>query len=433
MSKSVRLVGAGVPYSDGAEAELLELMTAAQDRSVGSDELAAGIHDWPTMYHLSRARCNLLLPFNIQPGARVLDVGCGTGALTRQFAEWECEVTGIEGSYERALVAAQRVREFDNAEITSGSLAEYVAEGHQEEFDVVLLCGVLEYSGAIYGGADGPGQMLSAIRSILKPDGIAIIAIENQLGMKYLLGYNEDHLGIPWLGLSDYFLDSSGIRTWTRSGLQDILTQNGFPHTKWFGAFPDYKLPTSIVSDDLWSHPDGKQLAKQFVRNPISDQSSEPQFKSDPMKFWELMLQTSSPEDFVNSHLVVASKQELEKSEYLKPDLIWNAHGTRKKKYATRNILSFSKSDSNLLLRVESPQPSLMGRLSFNRKSCNVLVGQNMEDWLVENLRGKNLIDSIPIFRKWWDSAKVTIEDSSDEGIQFDVLPRNFIMDQDRA
>ena len=286
MPKIVRVIGDGVPYFDGAEAELLELMKNAEDRSIGSDELAAGIHDWPSMYHLSRARANLLMPFNISENHRVLDVGCGTGALTRQFAEWGSDVTGLEGSFDRSLVACERVREFENAEVVNGSLEEYARESHEDEFDVILLCGVLEYSGAIFGGSDGPERMLASVNQMLKSDGILIIAIENQLGMKYLLGYNEDHLGTPWIGLSDYHLVDEGVRTWTRSALQQLLTIGGLPYTKWFGAFPDYKIPTAIISDDLWSHKEGKQLARLFVRNPIQDQSSSPQFVSDTVGFW---------------------------------------------------------------------------------------------------------------------------------------------------
>ena len=52
----MEVIGQGVDYLDGAEDELLKIMTEASDRSSGSDELAARIHDWPTKYHLSPQR-----------------------------------------------------------------------------------------------------------------------------------------------------------------------------------------------------------------------------------------------------------------------------------------------------------------------------------------------------------------------------------------
>jgi SAM-dependent methyltransferase len=425
MGKTVRVIGDGVPYLDGAEDELLEFMKNAEDRSIGSDELAAGIHDWPSMYHLSRARANLLMPFNISANHRVLDVGCGTGALTRQFAEWGSQVTGLEGSYERSLVACERVREFENAEIVNGSLEEYVKEGHSEEFDVILLCGVLEYSGAIFGGADGPDKMLTSVNSLLSPNGIAIIAIENQLGMKYLLGFNEDHLGCPWIGLSDYHLDDSGIRTWTRSALTNLLSRNGLTETRWFGSFPDYKIPSAIISDELWQQEGGKQIARQFIRNPIVDYSSEPQFKSDPLTFWNLFLQTEYPQDFVNSHLVIASKSSLKNSPYVRPELLWSGHNSRFKKYSTRKILK----ESNLELKIEliSPGTSTSGDLVFSPKHVDLVVGENMEDWMVSELRGKSLDESIPVFAAWWEQAIQVLRNAENEGLAFDLLPRNFV------
>ena len=79
----VRLLGEALPYADGAEARLLDVVRAASDRRAGSDELFRSVEDWPTRYHLSRLRANLLRPLVVGEGLRVLDVGAGTGALSR--------------------------------------------------------------------------------------------------------------------------------------------------------------------------------------------------------------------------------------------------------------------------------------------------------------------------------------------------------------
>jgi 2-polyprenyl-3-methyl-5-hydroxy-6-metoxy-1,4-benzoquinol methylase len=424
-----RVIGEGIPYLDGAEDELLEFMKSATDRSVGSDELAQGIHDWPSMYHLSPARANLLLPFSVGSEHRVLDVGCGTGTLTRQFAEWGSNVTGLEGSLARCLVANERLNEFENVEIVNGSLKEYLNEGHSEEFDVILLCGVLEYSGANRGGSDGPNKMLSGINHLLKPNGIVIIAIENQLGMKYLLGYNEDHLGVPWVGLSDYHLDHSGVRTWSRSALEHLLSKNGLSESRWYGSFPDYKLPTAIVSDDLWDLEDGKQLAHQFVRNPISDASSSPQFLSDSLSFWKLILQTESPQDFVNSHLVVASKSKLDGSSLLREGLIWTGHGTRKKKFSTRATLYANPNGLEYVHENRFAEVVKEGALHLQRNQVAVVVGDNMEDWIISQSRSRTLVDISEALKVWWDEALIILNTNTNGGVNFDVLPRNFVRD----
>ncbi len=60
----------------------------------------------------------------------------------------------------------------------------------KETFDVVTLIGVLEYA-RVYGGPGGEVKLLQQARSYLKPDGLLVLAMENQLGLKYFAGIPE--------------------------------------------------------------------------------------------------------------------------------------------------------------------------------------------------------------------------------------------------
>ena len=113
-SPEVRVISDDVSYSDSAEGELLDILGSAHDRSTQSDELASHIHDWPTRYHLSPLRANLLTPLTVNAGDRVLEVGCGTGVNVRAMAERGAKVVGIEGTRARAAVAIARNAEFDS-------------------------------------------------------------------------------------------------------------------------------------------------------------------------------------------------------------------------------------------------------------------------------------------------------------------------------
>jgi 2-polyprenyl-3-methyl-5-hydroxy-6-metoxy-1,4-benzoquinol methylase len=161
-------------YQDGAEAELAAIMAGATDRSSSSDELRAAIHDWPTKYHLSPMRANLLRPLRL--GHRLLEVGAGTGVLTRWLAEQGHDVLAVEGSLARAEVAAARCAGLAGAQVACGGAGEVDADA-DGPFDAVLLIGVLEYAGV--GGLPGADELLASCAGLLGPSGVVVVAIEN--------------------------------------------------------------------------------------------------------------------------------------------------------------------------------------------------------------------------------------------------------------
>ena len=91
-------------YSDGVSQEevLRGVLRKAADLGSDSRELERHITDWVTEYHLSRKRSQLLRGFAFRRSDRVLEVGCGCGAITRYLGETFDDVVAIEGSHARA-------------------------------------------------------------------------------------------------------------------------------------------------------------------------------------------------------------------------------------------------------------------------------------------------------------------------------------------
>ncbi len=239
---------AGIGYSDGdaVEERIAALLAKASDLSVLSAELATHISDWPTLYHLSNSRANIARPFqDLITGADVLEIGAGCGALTRFFGESGAQVLALEGSPRRAAIARSRTRDLANVTVMSDRFDQFAC---QLRFDVVTLIGVLEYA-ALFTEGDQPAvRMLEQIRDLLKPDGKLIVAIENQLGLKYFAGAAEDHLNMPMHGIEGRY-GKEEPRTFGRRELVAILAQAGFAGQEFLAPFPDYKLPVSIVTE----------------------------------------------------------------------------------------------------------------------------------------------------------------------------------------
>ncbi len=234
-------------YSDGDKNEeyLFSAITNAKDVSSNSPELFSAIRDWPSEYHLSPVRHNLLRPFLFEPSDHILELGCGCGAMTRYLGETGAKVVAVEGSRRRAMIAAERCRDLPNVSVYCDNLIDFQTDG---VFDFVTLIGVLEYSNQFIAGPEPVHACLKKAGSFLNTDGALILAIENQLGLKYFNGCNEDHLGIPYFGINGLYRKGDPV-TFGRHALAENLNESGFPVHDFFYPFPDYKLPGLILSE----------------------------------------------------------------------------------------------------------------------------------------------------------------------------------------
>ena len=337
---ALRVLDETLPYLDESEDELLSLIGAAADCTSGSDELAAHIHDWPTRYHLSRLRANLLRPLNIAAGARVLDVGAGTGALSRYLGEIGADVVALEGSIARAKVASARCRDLPNVEVIAGPLASYTDD---DSFDLVLLCGVLEYSNTSVGGGRGPEELLARVRELTAPDGTLVVAIENQLGLKYLLGYAEDHLARPWVGVEGYPLPDRA-RTWTRRGLSDLVESAGFMHQNWLYPYPDYKLPSVVLADRTFDMPDAVRLLDQVLRDPVRDYAHPVPREADARRAHQTFIEGGLGREVSNSFLLLAGSNGQATATLTDPDiLVWRYGEERRRRWLRSTIVREDK------------------------------------------------------------------------------------------
>ena len=295
----------GIAYSDGKDTEerILALLRNTSDLTSGSTELERHITDWPTEYHLSSARGNLLRWLTLAPGSRVLELGCGCGALTRVLGESGAEITAVEGSVRRAAITAERCRDLSNVRVMADSIETLRLEG---QYDVVTLIGVLEYSPLFMSGEDPVGTCLRRARSFLKEGGRLLIAIENQLGLKYFAGSSEDHLGRPFYGIGDLYGPGTPV-TFGRNELRRRLAEAGFEETECFYPFPDYKLPQVIVNDRARSFP-AFRVADLLTRMSSRDYGREwrPHFPENLAA--QALERNGLLLDMANSFLVVATR-----------------------------------------------------------------------------------------------------------------------------
>lgn len=240
-------------YSDGAEVEnkILNIIKEARDRSSNSMELELRINDWPTKYHLSNLRTNIIRSLDLlRRDSKILEIGAGCGAITRFIGETFNSVDSIEGNFKRAYITKERCRGLNNVKVYCSPLQDLSFE---KNYDVVTLIGVLEYAPVFYLKAykdkrDACLAMLKQAVSALNDHGILILAIENKFGLKYWSGCREDHTGKLFDSIHNYPEDLSPI-TFGKKELEKMLVEAGLKYYKFYYPFPDYKLTNTILRE----------------------------------------------------------------------------------------------------------------------------------------------------------------------------------------
>jgi len=293
-------------YSDGEQQEqyILDALRRSADVSAGSVELIGHMIDWPSTYHLTPRRGNLLRPFRSWfAGKRILEIGCGCGAITRFLGEAGATVVSVEGSLMRATIARERCRDLDNVEIICATSEAIHVLG---EFDGVMLIGVLEYARKFL-GTDGTRRLLADCAARLRVGGNLFVAIENQLGLKYFAGAAEDHTGVPMLGIEERY-SPVGVATFGREELGRHLSAVGLESQNWWYPFPDYKLPLSVFSEDAASG----RVDADFGPMIASAASADPQrpfyqvFSQE--RAWAPVYRNGLASALSNSFLVISSR-----------------------------------------------------------------------------------------------------------------------------
>ena len=113
---------------------------------------------------------HLASKLRLEPGQKVLDIGCGWGGLALYLAqEADVEITGITLSVEQLRVAQRRAQAMGVADRVKFELVDY-RELTGRRFDRIVSVGMFEHVGVVHYPA-----YFQKIKELLTDDGIALI------------------------------------------------------------------------------------------------------------------------------------------------------------------------------------------------------------------------------------------------------------------
>jgi ubiquinone/menaquinone biosynthesis C-methylase UbiE len=187
------------------------------------------------------------LASHIESGWRVLDIGCGTGAVAVKAAGKGARVTGIDINPQMLEIARSRIEEANlsgSVELREQGVAELSAEP-SARYDAAICSLVFsELTG------DERVYMLHELRRLLKPGGLLLVAVETRPHgfFKQVLYWLAR---IP-LAIITYLLTQTG--TGDVNNPQEIIGDAGFimeeVHCNWLGSLTELVFRNPSVSGD---------------------------------------------------------------------------------------------------------------------------------------------------------------------------------------
>ncbi len=155
---------------------------------------------------------HLLLAHWVPEGARVLDIGAGTGTLAKRLRDARgAMIVCVEPDSDRALLARDRGLEVHMMDLDT------FAATNPEPFDVAILADVIEH-------LSYPGPVLATARHLLKPSGHLLVSVPNVAHWTLRTALVRGRFDYEPTGL----MDATHLRWFTLDSLRRMLEDCGF-------------------------------------------------------------------------------------------------------------------------------------------------------------------------------------------------------------
>lgn len=221
-------------------------------------------------YDLEPAEASGILLELVPQGARVLDVGCGDGTMSKMLQDHRgARVVGLEPNPERAAVAASRGLIVHQTMLTP-SLTNQVGK-----FDVVLFADVLEH-------IPNPSAALDAARSMLNPGGQVVASVPNVAHWSVRLNLARGRFDYTQTGI----MDSTHLRWFTRDSFQKLFQGS------------HYEILSAHASAGVWIWDYAGRVPWRWLKRPGRDHLVKWASRSMPTLFGYQHIVSARPLDY---------------------------------------------------------------------------------------------------------------------------------------
>lgn len=205
----------------------------------------------------------------IDPGSKVLDVGCGDGSLARLMIQKKAAtVLGIEPNLVRAKAAGETGLFVINSDFNQQALPP------DSLFDVIVFADVLEHM-------VHPPDALILAKKYLRREGFVIASIPNVAHWTVRLNLLKGNFNYSEIGI----MDASHVRWFTAKTLVSLFEDCGYVVDSLQGASGTWMHEYKSTLPWKWLSENGKKAIIQFMTNKFSGLfSSQYVIKAVPIK-----------------------------------------------------------------------------------------------------------------------------------------------------
>lgn len=327
--------------------------------------------------HLLSVEKNILQWYEFKENATVLEIGAKLGGITSLLSEKCKEVTSIEFSKQRGEIISKRLKNNKNIEVIIGNLQDINLE--DKKFDYVVLIGILEYAPLFFKSENPYLDFLSFAKSKLKPNGKILLAIDNPLGVQYIVG-NKCELNIQAFETLE---NNNNPKLLNKNDIENILRTLEIDNFKFYYPLPNYKFTNVIFSDEYLPISNDTKIMYNLIYNNNS------KILLDERKVMKNFISAGMFENVANSYFVEISLDgQLQKSKFISYNLL------RNKKYNLMTTL-----DNKLAIKrgVDLEASSHIKNISKNIEELNKyginIIDKYEEDKIVSEIFNKEQFD----------------------------------------